>query len=81
MSIARVVLGDGLDLHGDMVAPFGTLALRLDAAAIEGTTQELAARRTRLLQVSKRIAFEAINDVGGKDRFDASVQAFVERAP
>ncbi|MCC8364551.1 molecular chaperone [Lysobacter sp. A6] len=86
VSIARVVVGDGLDLHGDMVAPFGALALRLDAAApgkaaIDVTMQQLAARRTTWLQASRRVSFDAINDVGGKDRFDAALQAFVERAP
>jgi chaperone protein EcpD len=74
VSIARVVVGDGMDLHGEMVAPFGALALRLDAVAIGGiASADLAARRASRLLALRRVAFEAINDVGGTDRFEVAM--------
>ena len=68
VSIARVVVGDQLDLRGDMVAPFSTHTLRIDPAA--------AAR----LRASGRVAFDAINDVGGLDRFTVALAATGEDA-
>ncbi|NUS59731.1 MAG: molecular chaperone [Lysobacter sp.] len=76
VSIARVVVGDGLDLHGEMVAPFEVLTLRLEAAAIgAGASGDLAARRASRLLASRRVAFDAINDAGGTDRFEAMLSA------
>ena len=61
VSIARVVVGERIDLRGDMVAPFSVHTLRLDRATLER------------LRASGRVAFDAINDVGGLDRFTAAL--------
>ena len=83
VSIARVFVGDGIDLHGEMVAPFEVLTLRLDAAAIGADAPaDLAARRASRLLASRRVAFDAINDAGGTDRFEAILSASpIESAP
>jgi P pilus assembly chaperone PapD len=74
VSIARIILGDGLDLHGDMVAPFATIALRFDApAAGASASGDLAGQRMARVRESMRIAFDAINDVGGTDRFTSAI--------
>jgi chaperone protein EcpD len=74
VTIARIAIDGGLDLHGDMVAPFGTLVLRLDAPATERKLPAPSVlERVRRLRVAGRIAFDAINDHGGRDRFEGTL--------
>ena len=74
VTIARLVLGDGLDTHGEMVAPFDRRVIALDAPAIAGDRQApSAASRARRLREAGRVVFDAINDQGGTERVEGAL--------
>jgi P pilus assembly chaperone PapD len=71
VTVARIAIDGGLDLLGDMVAPFGRMTLRLDApSTTRGTPPPRPADRAARLRTAGRVAFDAINDHGGRVRFE-----------
>ncbi|UHQ19465.1 molecular chaperone [Lysobacter sp. KIS68-7] len=64
VTISRVLVGGALDFRGDMVAPFGQLALSLEAVNLAGAAIE-ARVRADALRAAGRVEFHSVDDAGG----------------